>query len=134
MIKFFISILLIPSLSWGENWQYSGELIFKNEKIVTFYDKDSVIISSDNPDEVFFIEKSLFINKQTFGDMFTYNNERYQISINCSENTYTTFSNGIMEFWMDDNLVYRSDDFALPNTRKIKQGNYMAFLYRRVCN
>ena len=127
-------LFIIPSLSLGENWQYSGEIIFKNEKIITFYDKDSVQISSDNPDEVFFITKDLFINNQKLGDMFTYNNERKQVSINCRENTYTTFSNGIIEFWMNDNLVHQSDDFALPNTKKIKQGNFMAFLYRRVCN
>ena len=127
-------LLLIPSLSWGENWQYAGELIFENEKIIQYYDKDSISINVDNPDEVLFIEKSLFINNQTFGDMIIYNNERYQTSINCREKTSTTFSNGVIEFWMDDNLVLRDDAFPLPNTNKIKKGNYKAFLHRRVCN
>ena len=134
-MKILLTLLfIIPSLSLGENWQYSGEIIFKNEKIIKFYDKDSVQISSDNPDEVFFITKNLFINNQKLGDRLIYNNERYQASINCRENTYTTFNDGIFEFWMDDNLVHQSDDFALPNTKKIEQGNFMAFLYRRVCN
>ena len=134
MKKLLILLLLVPSLSWGENWQYSGEIFYKNEKIISYYDKDSISMNGDNPDEVFFIEKHLFINNQTLLDTFSYNNERFQTLINCRENTSTTFNNGVIEFWMDDNLVHRNDDLPLPNTNKIKEGNYRAFLHRMVCN
>lgn len=125
-------LILIPSLSFSENWQYLSEGIYKNEKIIYFYDKDSISINVDDSDEIIVQEKNLFINQQKFMNII-FNNERYQTSINCRDKTWTNFRNGVYELWMDDKMVFKDDSVAIPSTKLIKAGNYKAFLYRILC-